>query len=121
MSRATSRSCSNSGKFAAAAARRAMKDGPLRASAFCSPALSRARAAFCLKAEEVATCMANNYTESWGFGPGGWSRGCVKSRINLRARFRCLRLPDGQPGAPDHVDTADHVYHIDTHQGRDSR
>ena len=56
MSRAMSRSCSNSGSAATAAARRAMKLGPLRASAFCSPASASARWAFSLKAGEVATC-----------------------------------------------------------------
>ena len=39
MSRAMSRSCSNSGSAATAAARRAMKLGPLRASAFCRPGI----------------------------------------------------------------------------------
>src|SRR5215212_7807552 len=58
MSRAVFRSSSNSGRFATAAARRAMKLGPLRARAFCRPALASASWAFCLKADEVAICMA---------------------------------------------------------------
>src|SRR5690348_7433785 len=56
MSRAMSRSRSNSGSAATAAERRAMKLGPLRASAFCRPASAIARWAFSLNAGEVATC-----------------------------------------------------------------
>src|SRR5215510_6519687 len=58
MSRAMSRSCSNSGSAATAAVRRATKLGPERASAFCRPASWRARWAFSLKAVEVGECMS---------------------------------------------------------------
>src|SRR5258708_16927841 len=61
MSRAVSRSGSNSGRFATAAARRAMKLDPLRASARCRPASPSARWAFSLNADEVATGMGAPY------------------------------------------------------------
>src|SRR3954452_25392006 len=66
MSRAVSRSCSNSGRLAAAAARRAMKLGPLRASAFCRPGLDSALLAFSLKVEEVAICIRQVHGGGWG-------------------------------------------------------
>ena len=55
MSRATSRSRSNSGRFATAAVRRAMNCGLLNASAFCNPASARARRLFCLNSGEVVS------------------------------------------------------------------
>src|SRR3954463_15860425 len=74
MSRAVSRSCSNSGRLAAAAARRAMKLGPLRASAFCRPGLDSALLAFSLKAEEVAMCIRQVRGGGWGKYRGDRSR-----------------------------------------------
>src|SRR3954470_3108723 len=58
MSQPMSRSASNSGRAATAAARRCRKAPLAVPSAFCSPGLARAREAFCLKAGEVICTAA---------------------------------------------------------------
>src|SRR4051794_26843071 len=104
MSRAVSRSRSNSGRAATAAARRAMKLGPLRARAFCRPALARAEWAFSLNAEDVEMCMGQEIAPRAG-ERHGLGRGAL------------VRYPCAQANEEPRHDT--HPYHRGSARRRD--